>query len=292
MKPAPFTYHRPETRGEVDALLAELGSEAKILAGGQSLIPILNMRLSSPAHLIDLNHLHDETAEPSLDDGHVTVGPLVRQSSVERSELVAERVPLLAETMDFVAHPAIRNRGTIVGSIAHADPAAELPAVLAVLRGEVVARSATGCRTIPAGECFRGPLENSLEDTEWLEEVRWPVAGAGQGFAFEEFARRSGDYALCGVAARAERAGDTTTVALGYLGMGDVPVCGELPPLGASAFETDEVEDAVAWVVEGQLDPVDDIHATVAFRTHLARRLGATAARRAAAKADTAGQDS
>ena len=285
MKPAPFTYHRPETRAEVDALLAELGSEAKILAGGQSLIPILNMRLSSPAHLIDLNHLHDESPEPALDDGHVTVGPLVRQSSAERSELVAERVPLLAETMDFVAHPAIRNRGTVVGSIAHADPAAELPAVLAVLRGEVVARSSTGSRTIPAGGCFRGPLENSLEDTEWLEEVRWPVARANQGFAFEEFARRSGDYALCGVAARAERAENTTTVALGYLGMGDVPVSIELPPLGASAFESDEVEDAVAQVVEGQLDPVDDIHATVAFRTHLARRLGASAARRAAASA-------
>lgn len=285
MKPAPFTYHRPETRAEVDALLAELGSEAKILAGGQSLIPILNMRLSSPAHLIDLNHLHDESPEPALDDGHVTVGPLVRQSSAERSELVAERVPLLAETMDFVAHPAIRNRGTVVGSIAHADPAAELPAVLAVLRGEVVARSSTGSRTIPAGDCFRGPLENSLEDTEWLEEVRWPVARANQGFAFEEFARRSGDYALCGVAARAERAENTTTVALGYLGMGDVPVSIELPPLGASAFESDEVEDAVAQVVEGQLDPVDDIHATVAFRTHLARRLGASAACRAAASA-------
>ncbi|MGH2776085.1 MAG: FAD binding domain-containing protein [Actinomycetota bacterium] len=292
MKPAPFIYHRPETRSEVDALLAEFGSEAKILAGGQSLIPILNMRLSSPAHLIDLNHLHDEIVEPALQDGHLSVGPLVRQSSVERSEVAAEQVPLLAETMDFVAHPAIRNRGTVVGSIAHADPAAELPAVLAVLRGEVVARSSAGRRTIVAGDCFRGPLENSLEVTEWLEEVRWPAARPNQGFAFEEFARRSGDYALCGVAARAERAEDTTTVALGYLGMGDVPVFIELSPLGERAFETNEVEEAVAEVVETQLDPVDDIHATVAFRTHLARRLGVTAARRAAAQTITASQGS
>lgn len=135
-------------------------------------------------------------------------------------------------------------------------------------------------------------MENSLEDTEWVEEVRWTVARASEGFAFEEFARRSGDYALCGVAARAERAEDMTTVALGYLGMGDVPVCIELPPLGPSAFETDEVDDAVAEVVGGQLDPVDDIHATVAFRNHLARRLGASVARRAAADADTVGQGS
>jgi carbon-monoxide dehydrogenase medium subunit len=288
VKPAPFTYHRPESRAEVDALKAELGSEAKILAGGQSLIPIMNMRLSSPAHLIDLNHLHGEGAEPVLDDGHVTVGPLVRQSFAERSALVGKHVPLLAETMEFVAHPAIRNRGTVAGSIAHADPAAELPAVLAVLRGEVVARSSAGPRTIPAGECFLGPLENSLEDTEWLEEVRWPVAGDGQGFAFEEFARRSGDYALCGVAATATRAGTTTTVALGYLGMGDVPVRIEFS-LDAAALASTELEDAVAEVVGGQLDPGDDIHATVAFRAHLARRLGAKAARRAAADAGERG---
>ncbi|MGH2698412.1 MAG: FAD binding domain-containing protein [Actinomycetota bacterium] len=286
MKPPPFTYHRPETRAEVDALLAELGSEAKVLAGGQSLIPILNMRLSSPGHLIDLNHLSDEPGTASLDDGHVCVGPLVRQAAVERSALVAEKVPLLAETMEFVAHPAIRNRGTIAGSIAHADPAAELPAVLAVLRGAVTARSAAGRRLIAAGDCFAGPLENSLEETEWLEEVRWPVAGEHQGFSFTEFARRSGDYALCGVAARAERATDgTTTVALGYLGMGDVPVCIDLPPLEAKALDGAELEDAVAEVVEIQLDPVDDIHATVAFRLHLARRMGTTAARCAAARA-------
>ena len=289
MKPAPFTYHRPETRTEVDALMAELGPEAKILAGGQSLIPIMNMRLSSPAHLIDLNHLRDELAEPVLDDGHVAVGPLVRQSSAERSALVTDRVPLLAETMEFVAHPAIRNRGTVVGSIAHADPAAELPAVLSVLRGEVVARSTAGRRTIGAGDCFRGPLENSLEDNEWLEEARWPVARDGEGFAFEEFARRSGDYALCGVAARAQRTGSTTSVALGYLGMGDVPVCIEIEPLDAAAMDSVGLEDAVAEVVEHQLDPGDDIHATVAFRTHLARRLGVTAARRAAADEDARG---
>ncbi|MGH2751133.1 MAG: FAD binding domain-containing protein [Actinomycetota bacterium] len=288
MKPAPFTYHRPVTRDEVDALLAALGGDAKLLAGGQSLIPILNMRLAAPGHVIDLNHLGDEPSEPWLDGGHVCVGPIVRQSATERSDLVAERVPLLAETLDFVAHPAIRNRGTVAGSIAHADPAAELPSVLAVLGGHVVARSSAGRRTIRAGDCFAGPLENSLDDTEWVEEVRWPTAEPNQGFAFAEFARRSGDYALCGVAARAERASDgTTMIALGYLGMGDVPVCIDLAPLETSALEGAELEDAIRQLVEDRLDPVDDIHATVAFRRHLARKLGVNAARRAWTRAST-----
>ena len=136
MKPAPFAYHRPGTREEVDGLLAELGPEAKLLAGGQSLIPILNMRLAAPAHLIDINFLRDEPREPVLDDGALAFGPLVRQSAVERSPLVAEHLPLLREVLQHVAHPAIRSRGTLVGSIAHADPAAELPALFVLLEGE------------------------------------------------------------------------------------------------------------------------------------------------------------
>jgi carbon-monoxide dehydrogenase medium subunit len=286
VKPPPFTYHRPRTRDEVDGLLGELGGDAKVLAGGQSLIPILNMRLSSPGHLVDLNHLAGEPGEPTSDDGFVCMGPLVRQSVVEHSALVAKRVPLLTETMEFVAHPAIRNRGTVVGSIAHADPAAELPSVLAVLGGEIIARSSKGKRTIGAGDCFTGPLENSLTDAEWVEEVRLPVAGDGQGFSFVEFARRSGDYALCGVAATAARTSDhLTTIALGYLGMGDVPVRIELEPLEDAAVEGGELEDAVSEIVEHRLDPAEDIHASVAFRAHLARRLGVRAARCASARA-------
>ncbi len=286
MKPPPFTYHRPRTRDEVDALLSELGGDAKVLAGGQSLIPILNMRLSSPGHLIDLNHLDGEPGEPLSNGGFVCMGPLVRQSVVEHSALVAERVPLLTETMEFVAHPAIRNRGTVVGSIAHADPAAELPSVLAVLGGEIIARSSKGRRTIAAGDCFAGPLENSLTDGEWVEEVRWPVTTEGQGFSFVEFARRSGDYALCGVAATAARTSDhATIIALGYLGMGDVPERIELEPLEDAAVEGAELFDAISEIVEHRLDPAPDIHASVAFRAHLARRLGVKAARCASARA-------
>jgi CO/xanthine dehydrogenase FAD-binding subunit len=261
VKPAPFAYHRPSTREEVDDLLAELGAEAKVLAGGQSLIPILNMRLAAPAHLVDINFLRDEPAEPVLRDGALAFGPLVRLRAAERSALVAEQLPLLAQVLFHVAHPAIRSRGTVVGSIAHADPAAELPAVLALLEGEARVRGARGRRAVPAHELFAGHLETSLAPGEWIEEVRLPAQN-GRGGAFEEFARRQGDYALCGVAALAS--GDR--LALSFVGMGAVP----------SRLETDDVREAV-----DRLEPEDDIHATARYRRWLAERLGTRAARRA-----------
>jgi carbon-monoxide dehydrogenase medium subunit len=260
VKPAPFAYHRPTTREQVDELLAELGAEAKVLAGGQSLIPILNMRLAAPAHVIDINFLEDEPADPVLEDGALSFGPLVRLRAAERSALVAERLPLLAEVLSHVAHPAIRSRGTVVGSIAHADPAAELPAVLVLLEGEARVRGSSGRRTVPAGELFAGHLETSLAPGEWIDEVRMPVQD-GRGAAFEEFARRQGDYALCGVAALAS--GDR--VALSFVGMGAAP----------ARFEVDDVRAAVE-----QLEPEDDIHATVRYRRWLAERLGERAVRR------------
>jgi carbon-monoxide dehydrogenase medium subunit len=281
MKPAPFTYHRPDSRAEVDELLAQLGDEAKILAGGQSLIPILNMRLAAPAHLIDINHIQDELPEPVEADGEVIAGPVVRHEAVERSPSIKERVPLLSEAMPFVAHPAIRSRGTVAGSMAHADPAAELPAVLAVLGGSVVARSKKGTRTIQAADFFAGPLENSLKPDEWVGEVRWPTRIEGAGYAFEEFARRQGDYALCGVAVMAER-GNDITVSLSYLGMGDIPQRLETERIK----NEDDVEDAVSAVVSDRLDAPADIHASPEYRSHLARRLGARAARRAIAAMD------
>jgi carbon-monoxide dehydrogenase medium subunit len=252
VKPAPFAYHRPGTREEVDGLLAELGPEAKLLAGGQSLIPILNMRLAAPAHLIDLNFLRDEPAEPVLDDGTLVFGPLVRQAAAERSPLVAERLPLLLEVLQHVAHPAIRSRGTVVGSIAHADPAAELPALFVLLEGEARVRP-TG-RTVQASDLFVSHLETSLESGEWIEEIRLPVRAGG---AFEEFARRHGDYALCGVAAIDD--------AFSFVGMGPTPV-----------RHVGDVRDAVA-----RLEPEDDIHASAAYRRHLALRLAERVVKRA-----------
>jgi aerobic carbon-monoxide dehydrogenase medium subunit len=247
VKPAPFAYHRPRTREEVDRLLAEHGAEAKVLAGGQSLIPILNMRLAAPAHLIDLNFLEGEPAEPVVDDGVVAFGALVRLSAAERSPAVAERLPLVASALPHVAHPAIRSRGTLVGSIAHADPAAELPAVMVVLQGEARVRGARGRRTVPADELFAGHLESTLEPDEWIEEVRLPAHERG---AFVEFARRRGDYALCGVAA--------VPGALAFVGMGPAPV-----RLGYDDLD--------------RLEPEDDIHATARYRRWLAERLAARA---------------
>ena len=280
MKPPPFTYYRPETRTEVDDLLSELGDDAKILAGGQSLIPILNMRLAAPSHLIDINHLRDEPDEPIASPEDVTIGPTVRHAVAEKSSLIRDRVPLLFETMPFVAHPAIRTRGTVVGSIAHADPAAELPAVLCVLGGRVDIRGAGGARTVNAEEFLVGPLENCLRPGEWVEGVQWPVRQEGFGYAFEEFARRRGDYALCGVAAVVALDAGGLKVALSYLGMGDTP--GRL----AAECETTEVESVVGRLVSDYLDPSADLHASAAFRAHLARRLGVRAVQRAAASVE------
>lgn len=239
MKPAPFAYHRPRTREEVDDLLAEHGEQAKLLAGGQSLVPIMSMRLASPAHVIDINRLEDEPNEPALADGALVFGPLVRQAAAERSPLVAGRLPVLAQALEHVAHPAIRSRGTVVGSIAHADPAAELPAVMVALEGEARVRGAGGRRAVRAADLFVGPLQTTLEPGEWIEEVRLPVQGSRPS-AVEEFARRRGDYALCGVVALGD------PLALAYVGMGPFP---------------------------GLVQPEDDLHATARYRLWLAERL-------------------
>ncbi|MGH2819889.1 MAG: FAD binding domain-containing protein [Actinomycetota bacterium] len=281
MKPAPFTYHRPESRAEVDEVLAAHGGEAKLLAGGQSLVPMLNFRLATPEHVVDVNHLRDEPREPAEDDGSVTFGPLVRQDVAESSPLVTSHLPLAAEALGYVAHPAIRSRGTVVGSIAHADPAAELPAVLVALGGWVAARSRRGRRTIAAGDLYTGLFETALGEDEWIEEVRIPALGRGQGCAFEEYAQRRGDYGLCGVAARAELRSGGVSVSLAYLGMGPVPVSAELEEMPARDVPEIRLEEAVAGAVARLDDPPGDVHATAGFRRMLARKLGVRAARRA-----------
>lgn len=282
MKPPAFKYHRASSPEEVDELLGEHADEAKILAGGQSLVPMLNFRLAHPGHLIDINHISGLATEPEEDGDWISFGPLVRQVTAEDHPLVAEHLPLLHQAMRFVAHPAIRTRGTIVGSIAHADPAAELPSVLCSLGGEVVVRSASGKRTVTAADFFTGPLMNSLEPTEWVEAVRFPKRKADEGFAFTEFARRSGDYALCGVAARASGPQESVELTLTFLGVGVTPETIALGQRERNDLGSDSFRDELRSLVSESLSPYDDIHATSDYKRFLAASLGAKAAHAAA----------
>src|SRR5579859_3373615 len=200
MKPPRFQYCAPDMLDEALALLNQYGEEAKVLAGGQSLIPLLNMRLAAPTYMIDINHI-SELNYIEVEDGYLAIGATVRQRQVERSFLAQEQHPMLIEVVRHIGHMQIRNRGTIAGSIAHADPAAELPALLTCLNGEVVAQSISGERIIKAEEFFNGYLSTALEPGEMLTEVRFPMLKPQAGWAFMEFARRSGDYALVGAAA-------------------------------------------------------------------------------------------
>ncbi|HLL82487.1 MAG TPA: FAD binding domain-containing protein, partial [Longimicrobium sp.] len=200
MKPAPFAYHRPDSVEGALALLAEHGYDAKLLAGGQSLVPAMNFRLAAPAVLIDLNRIARLDAIGEAEGG-VRIGAMVRQRAAERSALLAERAPLIAETLPYVAHAQIRNRGTMGGSIAHADPAAELPAVMLALGARLLLRGPGGMRTVAADDFFTGLFATALEPEEMLVEIEIPTVAPGTGWAFDEISRRHGDFALAGVGA-------------------------------------------------------------------------------------------
>jgi carbon-monoxide dehydrogenase medium subunit len=290
MKPPPFTYHRPGSLYEALALLGEHGDEAKVLAGGQSLVPLLSLRLAHPLHLVDINRLNGQLTQIADQDGGLTIGALVRQRSAERSPTVEQRCPLLAEALPLIGHSQIRNRGTICGSLAHADPASELPAVAIALGAELVARSqARGERTIPAGSFFSGLFTTALEPDELLTYVRLPAWPPGAGWSFQEVARRHGDFALAGVAAvvQVDTTGQTCTdVRLAAIGVGPTPVRGEAAEaaLRGEALSPDAVTSA-AQALSREIDPASDIQATAAYRRHvtavLARRTLEEAAMRA-----------
>lgn len=262
MKPAPFAFLRPSTLEEALAALAgEQG--AKVLAGGQSLVPLLSMRLAAPSMLIDINALPD-LGHVTCDEAGVRVGALARHAHVLASPEAATTQPLVAMALANVAHPTIRNRGTTVGSIVHADAAAEMPMVLRLLEGSVDVASVRGRRTIPAAELFAGPLESTLAHDEIAVEAFFPALAPGAGVAFQEISRRHGDYALVGVAAHVELEGDEVARArLGYLSVSDVPVV-----VDVSGSLADPAGAALA-----ELEPVDDIHATADYRAHLVRVL-------------------
>ncbi|MGA4670734.1 FAD binding domain-containing protein [Propionibacteriaceae bacterium Y1923] len=275
MKPAPFTLHSPTTIDEAVALLAEL-DDAKVLAGGQSLVPVLNMRLATPAHLVDINRISELSSVEVLAD-RVRVGATVRHSELEHHDAAHQALPLLRQALAWVAHPAIRNRGTTVGSIAHADPSGEMPAVLAITDGTVRARSTRGERTISAEEFFVGPMESVLEPDELVLGVDFGRFPAGTITGYHELARRSGDYALSGVAvALTTEAGRVTAAKASFVSVTDRPDVLDLGGVlaGCTPDEVGAEElAAVAQAARDHVEPVDDIHASADYRRHLSGTL-------------------
>jgi carbon-monoxide dehydrogenase medium subunit len=272
LKPAPFAYHRPATLGETLELLARHGEDARVLAGGQSLVPAMNMRLATPRVLVDINRL------PGLDgirmEGDaLVIGALARLDAVARSSLVARHAPLVAEAVPHVAHLAIRTRGTFGGSLALADPAAELPACAVALDAVLRTARGAGGREIAAADFFRGIYTTALDPGEILTEVVVPARPAGWRSSFQELARRHGDYALVGLAAQAHVAdGRFRELRLVYLGVGLTPMrahAAERVLLGRGA---DGAADAAAHV-DVDLDPPSDVHGSAALRRQLARVL-------------------
>jgi aerobic carbon-monoxide dehydrogenase medium subunit len=285
VKPPKFDYHAPRTVDEAVALLARYGGDAKPLAGGQSLVPLLNFRLARPAALIDLNRIA-ALAGIRETDGQVAFGAMTRQRAVEFSPVVARRLPLLAEATRWVGHLPIRSRGTIGGSIAHADPSAEYPAVLTALGGTVVARGPKGERVLTSAELFETYLTTTLGPDEMLTEVRLPAMPAGAGWAFEEFARRHGDFAIVGIAAALWRDGGRWTARLATAGAGPVPVRlrGAEEIIARDGVGDGAVAAAAARAAE-LVQPDGDIHASADYRRNLTRVLTARALKKAIGRA-------
>ena len=271
MKPPPFEYDAPATTDEALQLLREHGLDGKVLAGGQSLVPLLNFRLARPSRLIDINGL-GELTHVRRQDGRLRVGAVARQSALERSTIVREHWPLLHEAIGWVAHAQIRNRGTVGGSIAHADPAAELPVVLAALEGSVRVRSTRGERTIPWNELFVTHLTTSLDPDELLVEVELPPQPPRTGTAFVEYARRHGDFALggAGVTLTCDEGGTCRSAAIALLSAAPTPVRAAAAEEALSGRHVDEEaarEAAAAGVRD--IDPTGDIHGSSAYRRRL-----------------------
>jgi carbon-monoxide dehydrogenase medium subunit len=289
MKPAPFEYLAPDSLDAVLEILARSGGDAKLLAGGQSLIPVMNFRLAQPALLVDLNRLRELDYVRRDDDGGLRIGAMTRQRTLERDPLVAGLAPLLAETVPFIAHPQIRNRGTVGGSLAHADPAAELPAVAVALDARFRLQRSGGERWVEARNFFNGLFSTVMEPDEMLVEVALPAPPPRTGWAFLEVARRHGDYAQVGVAARVtlDEAGRCRKARLVYLSVGDGPV--EVPGATGLLAGSDGTDGAIAAAAEkaarDEMDPTGDIHASSDFKRHLARVVTGRALRRAFARA-------
>jgi CO/xanthine dehydrogenase FAD-binding subunit len=275
MKPPPFSYERASDLEEVLGFLVRHGGDGKILAGGQSLVPLLNLRLARPSALIDLNGVRG-LDYIRVKDRTLRLGALVRQASLETSPLLSDHVPLLVEAIRHVGHAQIRNRGTVGGSVAHADPAAELPACLVALGATFHVRSPRGGRAVAWADFFRGRLTTALAEDEILIEVEVPLPPRESGHAFLEFARRRGDFALGGASAVVCLDGDglCTSAAIGMLAAGDIPVrahSAEAMLLGGSVDEA-RVGDVADEAVR-DISPAPDVHGSTEFRRRVSREL-------------------
>lgn len=275
MKPAAFKYFAPRTVDEVMELLRQYGDEAKVLAGGQSFIPTMSFRLAQPEVLIDLNGV-DGLAGLQETEGGLRIGAMCRQRVVERSPLVARRAPLLTETMPWIAHPQIRNRGTFGGSLAHADPASELPAVVSVLNGRFRIRRQDGEHWVSVDDFFIALFETAVGPEELLLEVEIPDLPPGSGWAFHEFSRRHGDYALVGVAVALQvESGRCRQARIALLSVGEGPVRATRAEQTLTDQPIDEklLVEAADIASQQDISPPGDIHASADYRRHLAQVL-------------------
>lgn len=291
MKPPRFRYFAPTSIDEAIHLLGEFGDDAKVLAGGQSLMPLLNMRLVRPKVLVDLQRVPELNHFAVLDD-RIEIGAMVRQRTVEKSPEVQHCIPLLAETIRHIGHLQIRNRGTIGGSIAHADPAAELPALLRLLDGWVEVQGSQGSRSISADELFLTYFTTTLQPDEILTKVIFPLPPSGAGWCFQEVVRREGDFALAGVACTVSLAVDGTCreARLALTGVADTPLrVYEAEQILMGQSLDDGVADAVAEAVRQAVAPESDIHASAEYRRHVAGILAQRALRTAWDRAQRGG---
>ncbi len=290
MKPAPFAYVAPQSLAEALAAMEEYGFDAKLLAGGQSLVPVMNFRLAQPAVLVDLNGVAELDFMRREADGRFQFGAMVRQRQLERDPLIAEHLPLLHEVMPHIAHPQIRNRGTFGGSIAHADPAGELPVIAVALNGRFRLQSTHSDRWVDASDYFTGLFETACGDEEILTEIELPPLPPRAGTAFMEVARRHGDYALSGVAAvvTVDDDGRCASARLVYLNAGETPVVAdEAAAMLVGEVVSDELLAATAvHASQNEIQPTSDIHATAEFKCHLAKVLTIRALRQAFERAN------
>ncbi len=276
MKPAPFDYYAPTSVDETCSLLARYGSDAKLLAGGQSLVPLLALRLAQPATLIDLNGVH-ELDYIRADDNGVAIGAMTRQRTVERSSVMRETCPLLPAAVEWIGHPQIRNRGTIGGSLVHSDPAAELPALATLLDATFTITNAQGAkRTVKPDEFFVTFLTTAVEPEEMLSEIYFPTLPAGTGWSFVEVARRHGDFALVGAAATValDSAGACSNVRIALFGV--APTATRSPSAEQALLNQKPDEQAIAAAaseVVKDIDPPGDVHASVEYRKYVATNL-------------------